>query len=558
METIGLQPIEVESAFTVSIDFPNSVQLLQDYGLPAMLVKNLFGSRNSNSSNFRCGLSLIEVLIALTMTLIVLGAMITVFSRASAAMSRKRAMIEMHNRLRVPAELLRSDLERVTVEMRPWALESSPDGYFEYIEGPRRDTSDFTVNTTMVAGRPVMIPSTESTRGDFDDIIAMTVRTDGVPFTGRWVNQAGEIVTIRSNMAEVIWYTDFADRNGDGLLGIDERVSVYRRVLLIRPDLNVALPGQTETGLRCINNVPLTAQNFFLQNDISVSFASGGIWANSVEDLAKRENRFGHAVGGLPAATGYPYPMRRDFLRSVELNEANMSGIANIALGPPTPNPRGPLVRQFAGSDLVIEDVLGFDVRIWSPNAPVHQADPNNGFADNVIVSPGDPSYAALVTGGFVGDLTNSVGLGAFVDLGYGDDLGLPTPAAPIPVQYTGTVNNVMNSPQFSTGPNPKSFLRYPFVLGTLAIGFDTVYDTFSTHYEDNNLNDDPLSDLLVDEAANGLDDDFLNGVDDVGEREIEPPYPFVARGFKITFRTVHRESAQVHQKPVVHSFIRK
>jgi len=514
-----------------------------------MPAKSLLVARFPDSRVSRRGLSLIEVMIALTMTLIVLGAMITIFSRASREMSYKRAMMELHSRLRVPAELLRSDMERVTVELRPWALESSPDGYFEYIEGPRRDTSDFTANLTIIAGRPVLIPSTEAIRGDFDDIIAMTVRSDGVPFTGRWVNAAGEIVTIKSNMAEVIWYTDFLDRNGDGLLSINEPVSVYRRVLLIRPDLAPA-------DLRTINNVPLSQQSFFLANDISVSFASGGIYANSLEDLAKRENRFGRYTRPVPPYTvppndAFPYILDRDFLRSVELNEANLGQLANLAVGPPTPNPQGPLVRQYAGIDLVIADVMSFDVRIWSPNAPVFQANAVN-FNDNVTVSPGDPPYAGLIANGAVGDLTNSVGLGAFVDLGYGGDLGLG------PVWYTGTANNVMNSPVFSTAPNPKSGLQYPFVLGSLTIGFDTVYDTFSTHYETNNLNDDPLVDLLIDEGTNGLDDDTFNGVDDVGEREVEPPYPFDVRGFKITMRVVHPESAQVHQKSVVQSYVQK
>ena len=88
----------------------------------------------------RAGLSLVEIMIALTMTLIVLVSMMSAFQYASAEMQNGRATLEMANRVRVAENLLRRDLANLTVEPRPYIDKTIPNGYFEYIEGPRRDS----------------------------------------------------------------------------------------------------------------------------------------------------------------------------------------------------------------------------------------------------------------------------------------------------------------------------------------------------------------------------------------------------------------------------------
>ena len=79
----------------------------------------------------RRGLTLIEIMIALTMTLIVLGAMMQAFQYASGQMQMGRATMELANRLRSAEELLRSDLSNLTVEPRPYTGNTNPNGYFE-------------------------------------------------------------------------------------------------------------------------------------------------------------------------------------------------------------------------------------------------------------------------------------------------------------------------------------------------------------------------------------------------------------------------------------------
>ena len=69
-------------------------------------------------SQRRSGLTLVEILIALSMTLIVLGTMTAAFRVASEEMRQGRALIELANRARIVEDHLRTDLGGITVEAR--------------------------------------------------------------------------------------------------------------------------------------------------------------------------------------------------------------------------------------------------------------------------------------------------------------------------------------------------------------------------------------------------------------------------------------------------------
>ena len=102
-----------------------------------------------NSNSRRNGFSLIEILIAMDMTLIVLGAMMAAFSYGSSEMHQGRAAIDLSSRLQAAESLLRNDLDRITVDVRPHHFVSSPpNGYLEIVDGPRRDYngSDYEVD----------------------------------------------------------------------------------------------------------------------------------------------------------------------------------------------------------------------------------------------------------------------------------------------------------------------------------------------------------------------------------------------------------------------------
>ena len=79
-------------------------------------------------------------------------------------------------------------------------------------------------------------------------------------------------------------------------------------------------------------------------------------------------------------------------------------------------------------------------------------------------------------------------------------------------------------------------------------------YDTWSTHYEFNGIDDD--GDGIVDEGTNGIDDDANGIVDDALEQETSPPYPVALRGIEIRIRCYEPSSRQVRQMTVRHTFV--
>ena len=215
----------------------------------------------------RRGITLIEMLIAIAVSLIVLLAVIQVFDQLNTAMNNSKATIEQAGELRNVSQRLQADLNGMTASTLPWTPADAGDGYFEYIEGTGRDSDQ-----------------SATYWGDRDDILMFTARSKDKPFVGRY---AGAV--IESELAEIIWWTEaLPDQNGNGTTDPDETV-IRRRVLLIRPDL-------TPSG---------TVVATFLQtNDVSVRAEGGALVANSLTDLTLRENRSGHAAGFPHAFTG--------------------------------------------------------------------------------------------------------------------------------------------------------------------------------------------------------------------------------------------------------------
>jgi type II secretory pathway pseudopilin PulG len=284
----------------------------------------------------RSGLTLIEIMIALTMTLIVLGAMMTAFQYASEQMQSGRALMELANRARSAESVLRSDLANVTVDVRPYAQTAAPSGYFEYIEGRLNDNSGLAGN--ILAGENFI----DSYLGDVDDVLAMTVRSPDRPFRGRQAvitpgspPTVGPANVIESSLAEVVWFTTWTDLDGDGTtINFDESIRIHRRALLIRPDLGVLL-----------SDVNLAMVNLYIaNNDISVRVVPKNpgltlfdVVANNLADLAVRRNRFCHDPTAFP--------------NNFDLSLA--------------------IARRGSQSEIMLTDATAFDIRVFSPNAPV-------------------------------------------------------------------------------------------------------------------------------------------------------------------------------------------
>lgn len=97
-------------------------------------------SDTTTMRRMRYGLSLVELLIAMVVTLIVLVTMMALFQFGSVEMKRGRAAVDMTMKLLSVEETLRRDLSQITVDVKPHHhLPAAPKGYFEIVEGPGRD-----------------------------------------------------------------------------------------------------------------------------------------------------------------------------------------------------------------------------------------------------------------------------------------------------------------------------------------------------------------------------------------------------------------------------------
>jgi hypothetical protein len=257
----------------------------------------------------RAALTLVEMLVAMAVTLIMMGAVVTLFGNIGSSISGSRAVMEISERLRNARNVLQTDLKNVTVTMLPPRRPENDEGYFEYTEGPQSDLNP--INPDTATGSPAWL----SLLGDSDDILRMTVRSRGEPFVGRYSGG-----TITSQTAEVVWFVgestdapilDVSALHGSGPLNGQPRrlKTLYRRIFLIAPSISTAPAAGDE-----------------------VSYSNSK--ANTLGDLTKRENRFTN--------TGtFPFPI--DYATLVPVS----------------------------GNDIILTNVLAFDVKAFDPTVPV-------------------------------------------------------------------------------------------------------------------------------------------------------------------------------------------
>ena len=446
-------------------------------------------------SRVRRAFTLVEMLIAMALTLMLVYAIAEFYAYVGTIVKDGRAMIAVASELRGVTQRLKSDLDLLTCPVVPPIDDAAGLGYFELFEGSAKDwdangngTSDISEDADMNSVNDLVDQNVSTLIGDGDDLLAFTIRTGGEPFVGRW---NGTMVT--SSVAEVIWFTGYRDTNGDGTWQLAEPRQIYRRLLLIRPDLAV----------------PAVA-NPFQDADISAHQTGTNTWAaNTLADLTRRENRYAHNQ----FATNFPNAL---LLSYGTLTTWTLQGAA-------------------LGEDILLDNVLAFDVRVYDPQAALRADDTNVNNA-RAVVQPGDVGWANAATAG-----NPIVGYGAYVDLYYGRYATVPANTA------------------FSVAPATKS------LLGTAAI-----YDTWATSYERDGYNQDYLSDGVgnvntgpFDEGSNGVDDPdptagnaYQYGVDDANELETAPPYAAPLRGIEVRIRVYEPSTRQVRQATVGADFL--
>ena len=202
------------------------------------------------------------------------------------------------------------------------------------------------------------------------------------------------------------------------------------------------------------------------------------------------------------------------------------------------------------GEDVILTNVIGFDVKVWDPGAPVITLnDTNRGFngqailpTDSLFGAPPDETVPKMAIAAALdrldefnptGDNDQIVGYGAYVDLNYMCRLGLPSPqmSAPFDVNSAKRTISATGEPQFPIqdldSPDPPKPLNDPVyamrdinpprpqfhhhgdmrsgLFGTFPIASisrdpddaavvrdllrPSVYDTFSTAYENDAIN---------------------------------------------------------------------
>ncbi|HMO83629.1 MAG TPA: hypothetical protein PKC18_01780, partial [Lacipirellulaceae bacterium] len=480
--------------------------------------------------------------------------------------------------------------------------------------------------------------------GDYDDILALTVRSDDEPFVAtvqiqrdvdgdgdlEWIDQA-----VESQLAEVVWFA--VENPANGLLGEPGLRSIYRRALVIAPWLS-PIPGPPNPPTNPTAGWYAYASNWFFQRyDISARYdADNNRWIpNTLADLTRRENR---CWGGAVTAASFPHhlatggrgypanPVVRfdrgttnpvgfdggdDAAALAEVEEGaivayNMTsggrydnavgvtvgdgqtvaatarpimysraadagskapgaewGIAALTFGPQPLSVHRRLndagattVVDRTGEDLMIDEALAFDIRVYDPGAPVFQAGPDT------VVEPSDLGWV-----NFVG--AAPADFGAYADLGWAWDRQLASLRYPDPVMplAAATPRPHFHDPrQAGWHPGmPRSPRSGHTYLNGLT-GYPAVFDTWSWHYEHDGINQDeffpppvagdPWRADAVDQGTDGIDSDGVNGVDDPMERETWPPYNTPLRGVKVIFRVYERSSRQIREVSVTNSFV--
>ena len=431
-------------------------------------------SHNNRRRQSTAGFTLVELLVASAIALTVMGAVATLFGIFGRTASQSQAIVDLTDKIRSVAWRMRQDLAGVTVELTPWTRPESNSGYFEMIEGLAKD-SDAANDTANIAA-------------DMDDVLMFTTRSTSGPFVGKFDSN-----TIESPTAEVAWFCKTAANQPVSGLTL---YNLYRRQLLVTAYVGV------EPFLSGNNSLPGTLATAYATYDISLRLDGTSLYPNALSDLTKRENRFLHAIT-------FPYA----FLSATAPN-ATFDGTAR------------------EGEDIVLSNVIGFDVRVFDPEAPARQ---RNG----VTLYPGDPGYATASLAG---------SKGSFVDLG-----GVARTSTPVPSR---TVIGGTFAPAGATAMGSNGM----YVSGTSttwasgASLANPTYDTWSMHYEFNGVDDD--RDALIDEGTNGLDDNNDGLPDDIGEFETSPPYPVPLRGIEVRIRCYEPSSKQVRQTTIRHTFI--
>lgn len=434
--------------------------------------------RRIRLSSSNQGFTLIEMLIAMAITLLMMAAVARAFAFVGERVRDSRGNVSLSSELRDVTTRLNDELRNCTVSLKPvGGNDADPNGYFLYYEGPMTDatTTIFGRYSDLITkGSPV---AQDSRFGDLDDYLAFTaISPPGSWFTGQvpayllnaaldpgptspTTIAANTPVVIRSRYAEIVYFVN-PERNATGdIIDVDgdliaDRLMLYRRVLLIRPDLNLSgsdtLLRSSATGdwLKGMSPVHQVA-DLSVRRQLNADGSPGtGLVANTLAELAQPHNRFAHVripwgivsswAGGSGGSPDYSMPVLA--LEDLDANGLLLSDNASppsyrpppqtdtTATSSPVVTPfrmSGYLHRDFVltgdrrGEDVIANNVRALDVQIFDPTAAFYLS------PTGLVVGPGDAGYRDVLND----TATSITGVpgGGFVDLAYPVLAGGPT-----------------------------------------------------------------------------------------------------------------------------------
>lgn len=608
------------------------------------------------------GFTLLEVLVAVTITLILMGLVVEIFARIGEGVNNSRANMELNDQLRNAKHRLIMDLRGVTAPMTPPLDPFMNLGYFEYVEGPRVASTQHTGLLGSSGGEmgmdigPVVTNSffrkVNSVIGDTDDILMFTTSSfDSEMFIGRGGVRSGSTIAVglQSRYAEVAWFLRrtalVTSLSTDGHA---EFFNLHRRIWLVQPDGSpfggrsyadvdismspaggnygsTAMPPNTYIHQRDIRRVTPTAnynslgdltrrecrsvhqpykwpyEMMYVVSNTSSDFSTPKFLNTSVIDwgrfqyfslptLAEQSHsNFPGPVMEIPSGTGPDQVYLRRNVVNPGLGPTDVmfpNAITTINYHPPISE--GTRI----GEDIILTNVVSFDVKAWDPGAPVFAAPmaDTNAAAITPIASvlvPGDPGYIPALDL-FIGKPKENqpIGFGAYADLNYMGTDTFPDQVRQRWKNYGGAGGGALATMASEAPYNGKSRLPLPsfahpgegllsgvpiLVTNSAPAPRPCVYDTWSTHYEYDGINNDPELDKDIDELTNGADDNGNGLIDEpnsyneeksdgtiyvTGEQDAPPPYRATLRGIKVTIRVMELDSKQVREVTVVQEFI--
>jgi len=358
-------------------------------------------------SGQRLGLTLVEMLVALALTLLMMAAVTQIFGMMGQGVNGSRSMAELGDRMRATAHRLRQDLAGITVFPDPPVRPEVNSGYLEIIEGPDSDLVSYAYIeadgkpfrkdkgsvdgsgkwTGNPEGYKTAVGSDDRIVGDVDDVILFTTRSTAELFSG--IASTAKNTYARSPFAEVVWFCRPTANTAD-----PKTYTLHRRQRLIAAHPGVS--GFSDSSPP--NTLPFTSwKDLGDLTDVSCRVQGDSAIPNCLGDLTRRENRFLHDS---------------TFPHAFDLSSADLTFDSS--------SPR-------YGEDILLTNVIAFDVRVWDADVPVRYVP--SGGSSIVALSPGDSGY--------LDPLGNPAGIpgdnGVFVDLGNGPvAAGLSGPANPL------------------------------------------------------------------------------------------------------------------------------